>query len=261
MNHTEKRLYLIRELLHENPQYESIEIPTSPQQQQLLLRALMNVRMPHAISSDFQAVQDAYLQEDAQSKGVVSLTKFPDGISIWQGDITRFGTDAIVNAANEGLTGCYIPNHSCIDNAIHTFAGIELRNECANIMEKQGHPEGTGLAKITGAYNLPSKYVIHTVGPMVNGDVPTELEKQQLQSSYLNSLQLAAQNGIESIAFPCISTGVFHFPNQLAAQIAVATVKSFLQKKTSVKKVIFNVFTNEDKAIYEQLLQKGSARN
>ena len=171
----------------------------------------MNVRMPHAISSDFQAVQDAYLQEDVQSKGVVSSTEFPDGISIWQGDITRLGTDAIVNAANEGLTGCYIPNHSCIDNAIHTFAGIELRNECADIMKKQGHPEKTGIAKITGAYNLPSKYVIHTVGPMVNGDVPTELEKQQLQSSYLNSLQLAAQNGIESIAFPCISTGVFHF--------------------------------------------------
>jgi O-acetyl-ADP-ribose deacetylase (regulator of RNase III) len=261
MNHTEKRLYLIRELLHENPQYSSIEIPTGPQQQQLLLRALMNVRMPHAISPDFKSVQDAYLQEDAQTKGVVSSNEFPDGISIWQGDITRLGTDAIVNAANEGLTGCYIPNHSCIDNAIHTFAGIELRNECADIMKKQGHPEETGLAKITDAYNLPSQYVIHTVGPMVNGDVPTELEKQQLQSSYLNSLQLAAQNEIESIAFPCISTGVFHFPNQLAAQIAVATVKSFLQKKTSVKKVIFNVFKDEDKAIYEQLLQKGSARN
>lgn len=138
MNHTEKRLYLIRELLHENSQYESIEIPTNPQQKQLLLRALMNVRMPHAISSDFQAVQDDYLQEDAQSKGVVSSTDFPDGISIWQGNITRLGTDAIVNAANEGLTGCYIPNHSCIDNTIHTFAGIELRNECADIMEKQG---------------------------------------------------------------------------------------------------------------------------
>lgn len=261
MNHTEKRLFLIRELLHENPQYESIEIPANSQQQQLLLRALMNVRMPHAISSDFQSVQDAYLQEDAQTKGVVSSNEFPDGISIWQGDITRLGTDAIVNAANEGLTGCYIPNHSCIDNAIHTFAGIELRNECADIMKKQGHSEETGLAKITGAYNLPSQYVIHTVGPMVNGDVPTELEKQQLQSSYLNSLQLAAQNEIESIAFPCISTGVFHFPNQLAAQIAVTTVKSFLQKKTSVKKVIFNVFKDEDKAIYEQLLQKGSAGN
>lgn len=257
MTHTEKRLSLIQALLHENSGYQDIQIPEDEQRQELLLRALMNVRMPRNISDEFREVQDAYLKEDAEGKGIVSPAQFPDSISIWQGDITRLGTDVIVNAANEELTGCYIPNHSCIDNAIHTFAGIELRNECATLMQKQGHPEGTGLAKLTAAYNLPSKYVIHTVGPIVNGDTPTELEQEQLRSSYNNSLELAAEKGLESIAFPCISTGVFHFPNELAAEIAVATVKSFMQKATSIKKVIFNVFKDEDKAIYERLLQKG----
>lgn len=254
MNHREKRLYLIKALIDENPEYEEIQIPENPAQQQLLLRALMNVRPAKKISGDFQRIQDAYLKEDALAKGVVVDDEFPVGISIWQGDITRLGTDVIVNAANSGMTGCYVPNHACIDNAIHTFAGIELRNQCAEIMEKQGHPEGTGLAKITPAYNLPSHYVIHTVGPIVEGMQPTDLEMQQVRSSYRNALELAADKQLTSIAFPCISTGLFHFPNFLAGQIAVDEVKKFLQEKTSIKKVIFNVFKDQDKAIYQKLL-------
>ena len=172
MNHTKKRLYLIQALIHENPEYGTIQIPADPVQQQLLLRALMNVRAPKEISDEFQTIQDAYLKEDALAKGIVSDDEFPVGISIWQGDITRLGTDAIVNAANSGMTGCYVPNHSCIDNAIHTFAGIELRNRCAEIMQEQGHPEETGLAKITPAYNLTSKYIIHTVVLIVQTATP-----------------------------------------------------------------------------------------
>lgn len=202
MNHTKKRLYLIQTLIHENPEYKTIQIPADSAQQQLLLRALMNVRAPKEISDEFRAIQDAYLKEDALAKGIVSDAEFPVGISIWQGDITRLGTDAIVNAANSGMTGCYVPNHSCIDNAIHTFAGIELRNKCAEIMQEQGHPEETGLAKITPVYNLPSKYIIHTVGPVVQTEIPTDLEIQQLRSSYRNALQLAAENKLTSIAFP-----------------------------------------------------------
>lgn len=261
MNHTEKRCYLIQALIHENPEYRTIQIPTNSEQQQLLLRALMNVRAPKEISDEFQAIQDAYLKEDALAKGIVADDKFPTGISIWQGDITGLGTDAIVNAANSGMTGCYIPNHSCIDNAIHTFAGIELRNKCAEIMQEQGHPEETGLAKITPAYNLPSKYIIHTVGPIVQTATSTDLEIQQLRSSYHSALKLAAENKLDSIAFPCISTGVFHFPNLLAAQIAVDEVSKFLQQNTSIKKVIFNVFKDQDKAIYQELLQPSQTRN
>ena len=152
------------------------------------------------------------------------------------------------------MTGCYIPNHNCIDNAIHTYAGIELRNECAKLIRAQGHSEPTGQAKLTSAFNLPSKYVIHTVGPVVEGQLSTE-KVRQLASCYKNCLQLADKNKVESIAFPCISTGVFHFPNQLAAEIAVKTVKSFLKEKSNIKKVIFNVFKNQDKAIYEQILK------
>lgn len=255
MDHNAKRLYLIRALIAEKAEYDTIQIPPDPAQQKLLLRALMNVRAPRAISAQFQQVQNSYLKEDALAKGVVSAVQFPDGISVWQGDITRLGTDAIVNAANSGMTGCYVPNHSCIDNAIHTFAGIELRNKCAEIMQGQGHPEETGRAKITPAYNLPSKYVIHTVGPIVLTAVPTNREIQQLKSSYRNALQLAAAKGLTSIAFPCISTGVFHFPNLLAARIAINEVQKFLQHNSSIQKVIFNVFKDYDRAIYQELLQ------
>ncbi len=191
-----------------------------------------------------------------QQKGitdVADLTPIQPGLYLWQGDITTLQCDAIVNAANSGMTGCYIPNHRCIDNAIHTFAGVELRLACAELIEQQGYPEPTGRAKITPAFNLPCRYVLHTVGPIIGGRVTKE-DKEQLTSCYRSCLELAAENALESVAFCCVSTGEFHFPNDLAAEIAVATVKEFLKKQTSVKKVVFNVFKDLDKAIYAKLL-------
>lgn len=253
MEQRERRIYLIKKLLAENPAYREIEIPSDDQTQRLLLRALFNVREPKEISSDFKLIQDQYLQIENAKKGLVSDDVFKDGISVWQGDITRLGVDAIVNAANSGMTGCYQPNHACIDNAIHTFAGIELRNKCNELMQKQGHLEETGKAKITPAYNLPSKYVIHTVGPIVEDEL-TPVHERLLRDSYLNSLKLADQNNVTSIAFPCISTGIFNFPNERAAEIAIETVKDYLNDETTIKKVIFNVFKEKDKDIYESKL-------
>lgn len=201
-------------------------------------------------------MQDAYLQGETAAKvitDIADLTPIQSGLYLWQGDITTLKCDAIANAANSGMTGCYIPNHRCIDNAIHTFAGVELRLACAELMEQQGYPEPTGRAKITPAFNLPCKYVLHTVGPIIDGRV-TKADKELLASCYRSCLELAAENGLESVAFCCISTGEFHFPNEQAAQIAVKTVKEFLKTQTSVKKVIFNVFKDLDKAIYEKLL-------
>ena len=232
MNQSERRIYLIQELLKENAQYRGMEIPTNTEEQWLLLRGLMNIRMPHPVRKEVLEVQDAYLQED----------------------ITKLACDAIVNAANSGMTGCYVPNHRCIDNCIHTFAGMQLREECAEIIEEQGYAEATGKAKITKAYNLPCKYILHTVGPIIQGTV-TKKDCELLKSCYTSCLALAAENGLESVAFCCISTGEFHFPNEKAAQIAVATVKEFLKQNTSVRKVIFNVFKDLDKAIYEGILQ------
>lgn len=254
MDQEQRRVYLIKRLLAEKSEYKEIEIPQYEKMQKLLLRALFNVREPKKMSIRFKVIQDQYLKIENAEKGIVKSDSFKPGISIWQGDITRLGVDAIVNAANSGMTGCYQPNHACIDNAIHTFAGIELRNKCNDLMQKQGHLEETGKAKITPAYNLPSKYVIHTVGPIVQGQV-TDLNKEQLRSSYLSCLRIADENNIQSIAFPCISTGVFSFPNELAAEIAVETVEKYLQKETNIQKVIFNVFKEEDRRIYESLLK------
>ena len=209
-------------------------------------------------------MQDAYLQGETAAKvitDIADLTPIQPGLYLWQGDITTLKCDAIANAANSGMTGCYIPNHRCIDNAIHTFAGVELRLACAELMEQQGYPEPIGRAKITPAFNLPCKYVLHTVGPIIDGRV-TKADKELLASCYRSCLELAAENGLESVAFCCISTGEFHFPNEQAAQIAVETVKEFLKTQTSVKKVIFNVFKDLDKAIYEKLLgAAGAAAN
>ena len=256
MNQSEKRLFLIQSLLKERPEYRDMDIPARPESQRQLLRGLMNIRAPQNADEDFLKMQDAYLQAETSAKGVTNiadLTPMQPGLYLWQGDITTLKCDAIVNAANSGMTGCYIPNHRCIDNAIHTFAGVELRLACAELMEKQGHPEPTGRAKITPAFNLPCRYVLHTVGPIINGRVTKE-DEELLASCYRSCLELAAENGLESVAFCCISTGEFHFPNDLAAEIAVATVKEFFKKQTSVKKVIFNVFKDLDKTIYEKLL-------
>ena len=256
MNQSEKRLFLIQSLLNECPSCQKQIIPADSERQKILLRGLMNVRRPVRIGAEFLQVQDAYLQDETAAKGITDiadLTPIQPGLYLWQGDITTLKCDAIVNAANSGMTGCYIPNHRCIDNAIHTFAGVELRLACEGLMEQQGYPEPTGQAKITPAFNLPCRYVLHTVGPIISGRV-TKADKELLASCYRSCLELAAENSLESVAFCCISTGEFHFPNDLAAEIAVATVKEFLKKQTSVKKVIFNVFKDLDKAIYEKLL-------
>ena len=256
MNQSEKRLFLIQSLLNERPSCQKQIIPADSERQKILLRGLMNVRRPVRIGADFLQVQDDYLQDETAAKGitdVADLTPVQPGLYLWQGDITTLKCDAIVNAANSGMTGCYIPNHRCIDNAIHTFAGVELRLACAELMEQQGHPEPTGQAKITPAFNLPCRYVLHTVGSIIDGPV-TQRDRDLLASCYRSCLELAAENGLESVAFCCISTGEFHFPNNLAAEIAVRTVKEFLKKQTSVKKVIFNVFKDLDKEIYTRLL-------
>ena len=248
---------MIKELLAERAEYKDIEIPKNSDEQKLLLRALMNVRLPKKINKEFLTVQNEYLSAEISEKGindVSELEPIQNGLYIWQGDITTLKCDAIVNAANSGMTGCYVPNHRCIDNCIHTYSGIQLRNTCAEIMKKQGQSEPTGTAKITPAFNLPSRYIIHTVGPIINGHA-TEKDCKLLADCYSSCLELAADNGLESIAFCCISTGEFHFPNDKAAEIAVNTVKSFMNKETSVKKVIFNVFKDMDKEIYTKLLK------
>lgn len=257
MTQAQRRLFLIRSLLKEKPEYRNIDIPAELDSQRQLLRGLMNIRAPQNTDEGFLKMQDTYLQGENEAKGitdVADLTPVQPGLYLWQGDITTLKCDAIVNAANSGMTGCYIPNHRCIDNAIHTYAGVELRLACAELMEQQGYPEPTGQAKITPAFNLPCRYVLHTVGPIISGRV-TKADKERLASCYRSCLELAAENGLESVAFCCISTGEFHFPNEQAAQIAVETVKQFMNRKTRVKKVIFNVFKDLDKAIYEKLLR------
>lgn len=256
MNQTEKRHFLISELLKEHTDYQTKRIPTRSDEQKRLLRALMNVRLPNVVSPEFLKVQDDYLKEELSGKGIMKITDLEPlqkGIYLWQGDITKLATDAIVNAANSGMTGCYQPNHTCIDNCIHTFAGVQLRLECAGIMEEQGHEEFTGQAKITSGYNLPCKYVLHTVGPIVQGEVTTK-HCNQLMSCYQSCMELADQNNCRSIAFCCISTGVFCFPNEKAAEIAVQTVMYYREKTNSDMEVVFNVFKDEDYEIYKRLL-------
>ena len=261
MTQAERRMYLIKALLAEQPKYRELSVPEHPAEQKRLLRSLMNVRVPNPIGRDFLAVQDDYLQEETARKGITDisdLTPVSEGIYLWQGDMTTLRCDAIVNAANSAMTGCYVPCHGCIDNCIHTYAGIQLRQECAAIMGRQKREEEPGTAKITGAYNLPCKYVLHTVGPNVSG-TPTRRDEQLLASCYRSCLELAADNGLESVAFCCISTGEFHFPHQEAAEIAVNTVTGFLQTPSSIQKVIFNVFRDTDKQIYRGLLGSNTA--
>ncbi|MCR4955259.1 MAG: protein-ADP-ribose hydrolase [Lachnospiraceae bacterium] len=257
MNQKERRQFLIKELIKENPRYAKIQIGKGEEQERQLLRSLMNVRMPAPISKEFEKVQDAYLQERNKERGVVPLSEMEQiqpELYLWQGDITRLSCGAIVNAANSGMTGCYQPCHNCIDNCIHTYAGIQLRNYCQDIMDAQGYEEPTGQAKITPAFNLPSEYVIHTVGPIVSGQLTKEHE-QLLKSCYESCLGIAEENGVESIAFCCISTGVFMFPNERAAQIAVETVKNYKKTTGSKLQVIFNVWKDKDYDIYRTLLE------
>lgn len=256
MNQAERRLFLIRKLLDEDRQYRGMDIPAGAQEQKRLLRSLMNVRAPMAADETFLAVQDDYLRRELDARGVVRLSDLRPlcgDLYLWQGDITCLQCGAIVNAANAGMTGCYIPCHACIDNCIHTYAGVQLRRDCAEIMAAQGSAEPTGRAKITRAYNLPCDYVLHTVGPIVSGRVTSEAERL-LAACYRSCLELAAQHGVQSVAFCCISTGVFHFPNERAAEISVETVRRYKSETESKVKVIFNVFKDTDREIYERLL-------
>ena len=247
---------LIRCLLAERKEYQDIGVPSELSDKRRLLRSLMNVRPPAPVSEAFLRAQDAYLQERLAQRGVTrlqDLTPVGPGLYLWQGDITTLAVDAIVNAANSGMTGCYIPCHGCIDNAIHTSAGIQLRLECARIMAGQRGEEPVGQAKITKAYNLPCRYVLHTVGPMIEGAV-TKTDREQLSSCYRSCLDLAAANGLHSVAFCCISTGEFHFPNELAAQIAIETVRDWQRQNPDKIEVIFNVFKDSDRELYKRLL-------
>lgn len=258
MDHREQRIWMIQQLLREEEEYRACQIPQEEREQKNLLRALMNVRPPRAVSGAFLEVQDAYLKAENESNGIVdagALTPCARDprLFIWQGDITRLRIDGIVNAANSGMTGCYRPLHNCIDNCIHTRSGIQLRLICHEMMQRQGHEEPTGQAKITPAFNLPCRYVLHTVGPIVDGPL-TRRHCEQLASCYRSCMETAAQNGLKSLAFCCISTGVFMFPQRKAAEIAVQTVRAELDSQPGLEKVVFNVFNDSDRLIYEGLL-------
>lgn len=255
-----RRIFLINELLKEFPYGHQMEIPSDDLQQKMLLRGLMNIRQPAPIHKEFLEVQDIYLQKELEEKGITQLPDLQplqDDIYLRKGDITTLACGAIVNAANSGMTGCYQPCHNCIDNCIHTYAGIQLRQKCAQIMKQQGYEEPAGQAKITPAYNLPCDYIIHTVGPIVQGEL-TNHHCELLKSCYRSCLTLADDHQISSIAFCCISTGVFMFPNKKAAEIAVKTVQKYKKKTGSKIEVIFNVFKEEDERIYRKLLEKDS---
>ncbi|MCC8015683.1 MAG: protein-ADP-ribose hydrolase [Eubacterium sp.] len=257
MTQAEKRLYLIKYLISEDSRYGEIQIPQGLYEQKRLLRALFNIRMPKKTSSEFLKIQDEYLQEETRQKGITDISDLlpiQKDIYLWQGDITTLRCGAIVNAANSRMLGCFCPNHGCIDNAIHTYAGIQLREACYELMKAQGHEEETGKAKITPAFNLPCDYVIHTVGPIVGGRL-TRTDENLLASCYRSCLETAEKNNVKSLAFCCISTGEFHFPNERAAEIAVKTAKEYKEERQSKIEVIFNVFKETDCRIYEKLLK------
>lgn len=256
MTQAERLEYLTGELLAERPEYARLRMPADEPGQKKLLRSLMNVRMPGPVSREFLEVQDAYLREEIRRRGITEagqLKPARDGMCIWRGDITTLRCDAIVNAANSALLGCFVPCHGCIDNAIHSAAGIELREECAALMEAQGHPEPNGRAKLTSGYNLPARYVLHTVGPVIDGPVSAR-DREELAGCYRSCLELAAEHALESVAFCCISTGEFHFPSARAAQIAVQTVRVARKTLQHEMDVIFNVYQERDLRIYEGLL-------
>ena len=272
MKTQEERLnYLIEKFKGESLEYRNLETPADVEDKKVLLRSLMNVRQPKKTSGEILKVQDEYLTERNKEKGIVNLkdiktinSKHPysDKISIWQGDITKLSCDAIVNAANSQMLGCFVPMHTCIDNCIHTFAGVQLRYECNKIMnefrEKYGddYEQPTSVPIITDGYNLPAKKVIHVAGPVVAGKLTKSLE-QDLKNCYKNILDICLENNLRSVAFCCISTGVFRFPNERAAELAVETVTDWLkQNENKIDRVVFNVFKPEDKFCYEQFLQQ-----
>lgn len=256
MTQEERLDYLLDVLTEEQPSYRPLPVPADPAGKKRLLRALFNTRPPIPADMGLLQVQDAYLQEEIRRRGVTDAAGLPlirGRFSVWQGDITSLRADAVVNAANSRLLGCFVPGHACIDNAIHTFAGIRLRLACAALMERQGHEEPAGRAKLTAGFNLPCRYVLHTVGPVVSGR-PSQEEREALAACYRSCLELADRHGLRSVAFCCISTGIFHFPNEAAAEIAVRTTRDYLRETSSEIKVIFNVFQDMDRRIYRRLL-------
>ncbi|MGN8690201.1 protein-ADP-ribose hydrolase [Atopobiaceae bacterium HCP3S3_F7] len=260
MTQGERRVWLIHALCKERRSWGA-DVPAMPDDaegQRLLLRALMNVRPHEPAEPELLRVQDAYLQERLAERGGAvgekDMSFSSEGIAVWRGDITRLATDGIVNAANSQMLGCFVPNHRCIDNAIQTYAGIQMRLECARQMVAQGHEEPTGRARITPGYNLPAAYVLHTVGPIVGGAIPLLHDRALLESCYTSCLELAHERGLASLAFCCISTGEFGYPNREAAQVAVATVRDWKNKTNSKMKVIFDVFKPVDNDIYRELL-------
>ncbi len=260
---TQRLDYLIEELKAESDSYRHIRTPEDEGGKQRMLRSLMNVRMPKELPTEVWKVQDAYLQEYARERGIVQLSDIPlrgEGLSVWQGDITRLAVDAIVNAANGQMLGCFIPLHACIDNCIHSFAGLQLREECNRQMQEKkirygkSYEQPTSVPMLTEAYNLPASKVIHIVGPIVQPRLLSEHEKQ-LTDCYRNILHLCLEQGLKTLAFCCISTGVFRFPKQRAAEIAVRTVREWMKEHPgAMERVIFNVFEDEDRGYYEKLL-------
>lgn len=258
MTHEEQRVWLIKELQKESSQLSRYKIPANEQGQKDLLRGLMNIWIPKPISEEYLRIESEYLRGESKARGITKisdLTPVKKDLYLWQGDITTLACEAVVNAANSQLLGCFRILHNCIDNCVHSAAGISLRYRCYELMRKQGHEEPTGQAKITPGYNLPSKFVIHTVGPIVSGRL-TEEHCALLKSCYLSCLKLAEENGCKSLAFCCISTGVFGFPQKEAAEIAVDTVRAYKKETNSDIKVIFNVFKDEDLMIYRSLLNR-----
>jgi Predicted phosphatase homologous to the C-terminal domain of histone macroH2A1 len=255
---------LVEAFKSDSVHYKDLETPTDTDGKRRILRSLMNIRMPKKLDDSILTIQDEYLRERIRENGIVTLSEIPvirAGMSIWQGDITRLAVDAIVNAANSQMLGCFVPMHTCIDNCIHTFAGVQLRAECNRQMNQlrirygRDYEQPTAIPMLTDGYNLPAKKIIHIVGPIVEGRLTKALE-QDLADCYRNTLDLCAENGLRSVAFCCISTGVFRFPNRRAAEIAVETVSKWLDEHTGqVDRVIFNVFKDEDKTYYEELLQ------
>ena len=272
MNQDERLNYLVENFREENAQYRDVPIPADPEGKRQILRSLMNIRMPKVLPPSVLTAQDEYLQERIRENGVVQIADIPtirecgsthpcgDRISIWQGDITRLAADAIVNAANAQMLGCFIPMHTCIDNQIHTLAGVQLRAECARQMRElrvehgMEYEQPTGVPMLTDGYNLPAKKIIHVVGPMVFEKL-TEKEEDELALCYRNVLDLCLENNLKTVVFCCLSTGVFRFPGQRASEIAVETVTDWLKEHPgTIERVVFNVFRDEDKEYYEQRL-------
>ena len=255
MNRYDNIGWICRYLLDENPRYRQMAIPENLEERQQLMRSLLNIRMPMPVTQEFLQAQDAEIQAQLADKGVVEINR--QGLVEWQGDITSLKVDAIVNAANSRMLGCFVPMHRCIDNAIHSAAGVQLRLACQEMM--QGGEEPTGSARITPGFNLPAKYVLHTVGPIVTTARPLRQQEVQLASCYRSCLELADKNGLRSIAFCCISTGEFRFPNDLACEIAVQTVRDYLASnpKTNLKTIVFNTFKDIDHELYSNALAEG----